>query len=158
VKHRFKDQGQRIYDFMSEFLVRCPRCDKCARVMECDPVAPEIRAERGYPPRPIFAPRRLVCEHCGLAKDSNGNRVGYPETCDKYFGEPLWLQIPCCNEILWAYNEKHLDFLESFVKAELREAYPNQTFASRLPEWMKLATHREEILKCIRKLRETLPN
>jgi hypothetical protein len=68
------------------------------------------------------------------------------------------LQIPCCSEILWAYNAKHLDFLEGFVTAELREAYPNQTLASRLPEWMKLAKNREEILKCIRKLRKTLPN
>jgi hypothetical protein len=60
--------------------------------------------------------------------------------------------------VLWALNEDHLDSLEDFVSAHMREAYPNATMASRLPEWMKSAKNREDVLKCIRKLRATLPS
>jgi hypothetical protein len=59
--------------------------------------------------------------------------------------------------MLWALNEDHLSYLEEYVEATLREAYPNSTMASRLPDWMKSAKNREDVLKCIRKLRGTLP-
>ena len=156
MKQRFKDSGHSLFAFMDLFLVHCPRCDECAVVIYRD--TSTVRLARPYPADLIFAPRRLVCRRCGFTKDWAEREVTYYDTLDWYFAQPLWLQIPCCSEILWAYNERHLAFLESFVKAELREAYPNQTLASRLPEWMKLAKNREEILKCIRKLRETLPN
>lgn len=32
----------------------------------------------------------------------------------------LWLQVSCCGYNLWALNEEHLDYMESFVKAMLR--------------------------------------
>ncbi len=53
-------------------------------------------------------------------------------------------------------NEEHLDFLEAFVSAGIRESYGNETLASRLPEWMKRGHNREEVLRCIGKLRASL--
>lgn len=87
---------------------------------------------------------------------------------DWYFRLPLWLQTPCCGKILWAYNREHLDFLESYIKAGLRERFPlkvyetglvmwrNKSLASRLPTWMKRAKNRDEVLRGIEKLRKKI--
>jgi hypothetical protein len=75
----------------------------------------------------------------------------------------VWLTIPCCGELLWAYNEEHLDFIERYVSATLREraAAPagsevsvrNSSLASRLPSWMTAAKNRRRILAAIATLR-----
>ena len=81
---------------------------------------------------------------------------------DPYFGEPLWLQIPCVGETLWAYNPKHLEFLRAYVSSTLRErshrdgGLRNQLLESRLPKWMKAADNREKVLAGIRKLEKKL--
>jgi hypothetical protein len=64
----------------------------------------------------------------------------------------------CCGELLWARNPSHLDFLENYVVARLRERAPNQngSTVSRLPKWMKSAKHREELAVAIARLRLTL--
>jgi len=73
-------------------------------------------------------------------------------------GLPLWLQTPCAGHVLWAWSAWHLDFIERYVSADLRERTPNinTSLASRLPKWIKSARHRKEILKGIRRLRERL--
>jgi hypothetical protein len=70
----------------------------------------------------------------------------------------LWLKTNCCGNTLWAYNKEHLDFLESYVSASIREQVPNinKSLASRLPTWIKSAKNRETVLKCINKLRKKL--
>lgn len=87
--------------------------------------------------------------------------IGAP--VDWFFHFPLWLQIPCCSEILWAYNPEHLQFLESYVGALLRErardeehGWSNQSLASRLPSWIKSFKNRAGVLKCVEKLKERL--
>jgi len=64
---------------------------------------------------------------------------------------------------LWFYNEEHLNYIERFVRAVLRERKPhidygwnNSSMISRLPKWLKKAGNREEILKCIEKLKQTI--
>src|SRR5215212_7033778 len=70
-------------------------------------------------------------------------------TLDWYFGLPLWLQTPCAGQVLWAWNEWHLDWMERYVAADLRERTPNinMSLASRLPRWIKSAKNRDEVLK-----------
>lgn len=82
---------------------------------------------------------------------------------DDYFGLPLWLQAPCCGELLWAYNADHLSFIEGLVRAKLRErrpsasgAWQNSALSSRLPAWLKSRKHRDEVLACVDRLRRTL--
>lgn len=138
---RFKDTGLSIYDLGNIFLVRCPRCDSCAKVVS-------LNDEYPYP-------KRVICEGCGYTKDREGTTAIIGHEKDWYFGLPLWLQIHCHRHTLWAYNTTHLDLLEAFVKADLRETYPNNsTLASRLPTWLKHAKNREDILRCIAKLRQ----
>ena len=87
-------------------------------------------------------------------------QVGGP--VDWYFHPPLWLPTGCCGEILWAYNAHHLDFIENYVRATLREhargphGWRNQALAHRLPKWMQDGQNRAGILKCIAKLRGKL--
>lgn len=138
-KPRFKDTGKRIYDFLDCVLVECPRCHRCAKI---------IGNPRKYYPK-------LVCEMCGLTRSKQPVSIG----SEKYGEFNLWLKTDCCGNTLWAYNEEHLDYLESYVSASLREHIPNinnNSVASRLPNWIKSAKNRESILKCILKLRQRL--
>jgi hypothetical protein len=146
--HRFKDAGESIYSFGDEFLVQCPRCHRCARVT----VVPGQKSG-------LFAPRRLVCACCGSTKDWHERTVCIGDgPTDWYFRLPLWLQTSCCGQTFWAYNGEHLDFLQRYVQADLRERLPNKnsSLASRLPAWMKDAKHRDEVLRGIEALRKKL--
>lgn len=145
-----------LYRFSTLFLVRCPRCGKKARVVIRDEYSdgpqtlPQLRTDL------LFAARRLVCTHCGYTAEWHHRKLKVDGPYDWYFRQPLWLQTPCCGEVLWTLNEEHLDFLEEFVRAGIRESYGNATVASRLPVWMKSGHNREEVLHCIEKLRSTL--
>ncbi|MEH2422760.1 MAG: hypothetical protein V7K48_18135 [Nostoc sp.] len=82
---------------------------------------------------------------------------------DHFFGLPLWLQTSCCGQVLWAYNEAHLNFLEGYVQSRLRERLPDETLgwhngslASRLPRWIKLTQHQEKVLQKIQQLKQRL--
>jgi len=88
-------------------------------------------------------PRRLVCPHCTTTRDWRpGERDCYRLMADPhgpndpFFGLPLWLQTPCCGHILWAYNDRHLATLESYVGTGLRErtnSDPKRGMPYRLP-------------------------
>lgn len=148
---RFSDNGQTIYDFNEEFLVVCPRCAALAKVI---PV--EINSEKLN--NKLFAPRKLICLSCVHRATFDGRSIGIGASVDWYFRLPLWLQISCCGETLWAYNLKHLEYLENYVAAKIRARTPNtnKSMASRLPQWIKSAKNRAEILKAIGKLKEKL--
>jgi hypothetical protein len=104
----------------------------------------------------------LTCAHCGHSETRTGDTIRWGGPVDGYFQRPLWLQAPCCGEILWAYNAAHLAFIEAYVGARLREhgrgpdGWRNQALRNRLPKWMKKAGNREAILKCIERLKERL--
>jgi hypothetical protein len=76
----------------------------------------------------------------------------------------VWLQQPCCGEVLWAYNGPHLRFLAEYVGAELRERWPDTNegwqplggLGRWLPRWVLLAKNRKAVLRGIEALRERL--
>lgn len=144
-----------LYEFTDLILVHCPRCDKCARVIPRDP-APWTDAKKLPYARLLVAPRRLTCEYCGYTKDWEGKTVGFGAAHDPYFAQPLWLQTTCHAEDLWAFNQRHLQFMEDFVRADFRETHWSKSLASSLPEWMKLGKNREDVLKCLARLKERL--
>ena len=154
-KQRFGYHRATFVDFMAESLVVCPNCSCCA-----------IVTSAGTTGTKSFVPHRLVCSHCGLAKEEphRGLNRGWSDTPeDGVFHLPLWLQSTCCRHVLWAYNGSHLRFLNDYVGAELRErrrspehGWCNASLASRLPKWMQLAKNRNEILRVIGKLEQRL--
>jgi hypothetical protein len=135
---------------LDHFLVVCPRCRGCAIVRPRD-TAPATR--HGY------WPHRLVCDHCGLVKESDGRSwhpgSDYGPPTDPYLGLPLWLQTPCCGRTLWVYNLPHLNYVESYVAADLRQR--RWGLASRLPRWLVLRKNRDEVLRGVGRLKNALP-
>jgi hypothetical protein len=73
---------------------------------------------------------------------------------DPNFGCKLWLQIPCGGNILWAYNEKHLSDLKSFIGSSFRDGRNRSKYSmvTRLPRWMIIAKNRGVVVRCIEKL------
>lgn len=159
---RLAPDDSTILDFGSEFLVVCPHCGCQAWVRD-----------RGLAIEPRIA---LTFPHCGLNQFWAPARPGiltgadpkrYPPDVvamggpvDWYFHLPLWLQIGCCGEPLEAYNQAHLAFMEDYVRATLRKhargehRWRNQALHNRLPRWMIDAQNRDDMLKCVERLRE----
>jgi hypothetical protein len=73
----------------------------------------------------------------------------------------LWLRSECCGDhVIWAHNLEHLDYLERYVGAGLRERNPTTWKSAglswRLPGWMKEAGNRDELLRHFQRLRASL--
>ena len=149
---RFADTGVPVHAFLDEVLVACPRCARCA-------ISRRQAGDRYY------APRRLTCTHCAHAADWSGKSVSFDFRGgnDPHFGLPLWLQVPCCGQTLWAYNAAHVDYLAAYVGATLRgrqrdaQGWANSSVASRLPTWIKQGRHRGKVLRGVAQLRARLP-
>ncbi len=130
-------------------LVVCPKCSSKALVI----------------PHGIDEVK-CVCTKCSFNKKiSNGSRsfgwdMDIPD--DGYFGFDLWLQTYCCGHSLYAFTIRHLNLLENYIKADLRERQQNErgwrnvSVASRLPKWIKSHKNREQLVKAIQKLKEKL--
>jgi hypothetical protein len=91
----------------------------------------------------------VPCGRSGIAVEFGG-------PADPYFGTPLWLATDCRGHVLWAYNAEHLDLLEAYVSARLRErgSIPgSMSLVERLPAWIKDGRHRSEVLSGLRRLR-----
>lgn len=157
----FRDQRVTAWDFVAdEVLVRCPRCDACARVVRRPGVESSSAGQSEC--------RRVVCTGCGFVLDEPpGVRVlRSPERSgvvhDPFFRYPLWLQADCCGHVLWAYNRQHLEYLRSFVSARVRErpaevpeseSARRMTLVAKLPAWLKAAKNRDQVLHAIDRLR-----
>lgn len=158
VPERFADPAVSLYALAKGPVhVVCPACQGRAEV------APWLDGE----PRSAYSawwPRRLVCRTCGHVRDWPGEAENAPSywgrPVDPYFRQPLWLRAECCGgRTLWAFNERHLDILESYVGARLRERgeHIGMTMLAGLPAWLKSAKHRTEIRRTIGRLRASLP-
>lgn len=148
MNNRFKDDSS-IYAFAKMFLVECAKCGACATVTDMS------EGEKAA----LFGEKRFVCTKCGASKTEKFNKYAIRnEGFEWYFGYPLYLKVHCCGHILWAHNEEHLNFLQSYTEAKLREEGTQHTLANRLPKWIKDAKNRDEVLRCIQKLREKLEN
>ncbi len=151
---RMFNSGENLDDFSREILVVCPKCESCAFIK---PINSEDMN--------LFAARRLICPKCAYFREWNEKTFrrcsrDNPAT-DGFFGEVLWLQTACENELLWAYNLNHLTFIENYVRAKLRErrrrldsGWLPTGLSNRLPKWIGAAHNRETVLKAVQKLKE----
>jgi|GEM_PF-722119 len=148
-----------LADFSDEIDVVCPKCARRALVKGGKVTDAEAQGSI-----------RCVCTHCGYNQfysereaditigNSRGQLRRYPITVwggevDPYFHHPLWYMAPCLEGNIWAYNQRHLQLLENFIRASDRgrNGLPNKnnSIASRLPRWMSAAKNRTSVLKCI---------
>lgn len=149
---RFTDKKKSWKHFTSLFLVVCPKCKSQSKVV--------FKNENSKELNQLFLPRRLICIHCGFTKEWEGNLVNKHIHYDWYFGLPLWLSISCCNEQLSFFNYEHLNYIEHYIHAPLRErtrgkyGWVNQSIVSRLPRWMKSHKNRDRIIHAIDNLKK----
>ena len=104
----------------------------------------------------------MKCDHCGDEFEYDAHLTHHPThegwMCDRVLGLKLWLQDNFRDDVFWAYNYEHLEILELYVRAKLRErgihnrGSKNSLMFSRLPDFIKKAKNREEILKLIHTL------
>ncbi len=150
---RFRDPRTHLYALaMADIIVVCPRCGGAA----------VVRPQSGATAGPRFCPRNLSCLACAYSaawQPRSASCWGGP--FDPFFRRPVWLQASCCGgKTLWAFNSEHLDLIDGYVRARLRERGPDRAYTSlleKLPAWIKSAKRRDEITR-IHRLRATLPS
>lgn len=133
---RFRDTGAHLPDFAGDVLVVCPRCSARAHVRD----------------------GRTVCGACAFTRETPGGRL-YPGK--GFRGMALWLDVPVGDERLWAYNGAHLDLIEGYVAADLRDRNHDDphnaaTMVEKLPAWIKAAKNRDAVLAGVARLRKRL--
>jgi hypothetical protein len=162
---RTKDTYEKqVYDFIKDILVVCPSCGGQAMVKSS-----ELLIRNGNEHE-----IKVTCTNCGYNKKLEekpssilfssssqtipGRYLIVGGAIDPYFHIPLWLSTNCCDNILWAYNYDHLDFLKEHVEAKLRERntqeMANKSLGSRLPKWMTSTKNRQAVLKVIGQLKQ----
>ena len=74
---------------------------------------------------------------------------------NQYFQAELWLQSSFKKDLFWAYNDKHLEYLERYISATIREHKDRVGFTllEKLPKFYHEAKNRESLLKIIAKLK-----
>ena len=145
-----------LQHFENDILIRCPHCESRAHLLK---VTDDSGRRLGY---------RMVCNSCAHVSEwllGARQSIPLPSMGPRLsgFGLDLWLQVPCCGETLWAFNEPHLDFMEQFISATLRERSRrdwgwarNSCLESCLPRWMQAAKNRGAVVKSIQSLRDML--
>lgn len=98
---------------------------------------------------------RVQCPHCRKTVDYPGTPAATPmdETTVRL---RLYLVAKVAGEELWVDNLAHLEALEEYLGALVRERAPQGglTMMARLPAWMKSARSRPKILRALGQLRE----
>lgn len=135
-------------DFLGRLVVDCPACGGYAAILPRDPS--DVQAS---------AARRMVCRDCGATRDKPQTPNGAP--IDPFMGLAPRFRAVTRHGDLVAWNEAHLDYLETYlsgrIRVEQRSADPaaprNQTVVSRLPAWAKSAKNRDDILRAVERVR-----
>lgn len=143
---RFQDKNHRLSYFQDRVDVECPACSKKANA-----TADHEKKEA-----------RLNCMHCGYSEISStevellGMYGQLNVAAKEYFDTALWYTAPFKNEVFIAYNREHLDYLESYISATLREHKDRTHFTllEKLPRFYHEAKNREALLKVIVRLKQ----
>lgn len=149
-----------LSDFMDEIDIVCPQCTSHAKVL----VLGNSYEQRKY---------KLSCLQCGYTKtvknpwlisSSHGIMVeaipSFNQPKDPFFELELWYQKSVASNILWAYNLRHLVYLEEYISSrhfrgfyQPKFPFANASLVSRLPKWMQSKKNRENILRAINDLK-----
>lgn len=104
---------------------------------------------------------KAKCPHCNFQEEwkpkikevLQNSKANDGLVTDTWYNLPLWFQKEVDGEIFWAYNQEHIDYLERYIGADLRERNSKINYSSslvaRLPKFVKEAKNREKLLKII---------
>jgi hypothetical protein len=121
-------------------LIACAGCGACATIHRIETVDTSPAARMAT----------ASCQHCGKIW-----RLPYEYDRTSL---PLWLATNYRSKTLWALNEAHLEWLEEFIGAELREDNVGGSSAlhATLPHWMTASKNREDVMRGLARLRQRL--
>ena len=91
-----------------------------------------------------------------LINYKEGKHAELRQAAHAYFDAELWLKASFKGEEFWAFNRAHLDYLEKYISAKLRE-HKNRThftLLEKLPKFYHEAKNRQGLLNVIHKLRK----
>ncbi len=128
-----------------------PLCGNCRKPLPVEPVPTgRKKGEEFYV--------RVKCPNCAQSEDYRAYYASPPKgaSTSEPASLPLYLTTQVAGETLWVDNLQHLELLEEYLGAKVRERgpVPGLTMMARLPAWMKAATTRPKILRGLRHLRE----
>ena len=142
---------------------REPSSRQWARIALTDPLCSHCRSPLPQAPMPTGRmvdgkfKLRVRCTGCARSVDYPAQSA-FPPQGPGGGGNwrPLYLRTLVSGHELAVDNLAHLDALEAWLGASLRERGPvaGLTMMARLPVWMKSATMRPKILRALRHLRE----
>jgi hypothetical protein len=128
------------------------RCDGCGGPQP-------VRKRRGRFDHEGRLTAPIRCRGCGHVAIYPLVPVSPSDTTEgQYLDLPLFLSEPVGGHTLWALNPRHLDELEAWLRADLRERAldsPHSSMIERLPQWLKLASARGPALRAIERMRAT---
>ena len=164
--------GERYYDY-DQAKIKCSECmyvvdfkslilHKVTLKRNCPDCGEQISYERDGLKN---APKEVsvTCPKCSFTAEYTSNVTSYivkpaygKLKCDPIFGYPLWLQSEVRGNLFWGYNRDHLTAIEDYVECDLRERQGGylMTMVARLPQFIKDAKNRDDILKTIKLLLE----
>lgn len=149
-KHCFYKLAEPVYQYIAYSRVYCNHCFEKYE-FESQPLnnKPETY--------------RVKCPHCNFQEEwkpkikevlQNSNINDGLEK-EQWYNFPLWFQKEVDGNIFWVYNQEHIDYLERYIEANLRERNSKANYTSslvaRLPKFVKEAKNREKLLKIIEK-------
>ncbi|MDA6071354.1 hypothetical protein NJT12_17175 [Flavobacterium sp. AC] len=149
-KHCFYKLKKPIYQYVGYGKVYC---NNCFEKYEFESQSLKEKPEK----------YKAKCPHCNFQEEwkpkieefLQNSKVVDGLAKEKYYNLPLWFQKEVNGDIFWAYNEEHINYLERYIKADLRERNNNggyhMTMVSRLPKFVKEAKSREKLLKILEK-------
>lgn len=183
---RFQDQNYTLQDFKKEIHIYCPECSKQAvirndeehhklyiacgscsfwrteetRVMElhfsacCNTCGEKITYSKKVPDKQDHVIIR--CPSCKTSHTFTPKVSEYysvDQVLDKY---TFWYSENFKGNQLWAYNREHLEYIERYVEANLRERHNRKygTMVEKLPNFIKSAKNRDDLLKLIKVMKQ----
>lgn len=126
-----------------------PRCSHCGTPLDRRD-RPTARHKEGK----LFVSIR--CDHCDETEDYPASPGSDPAASRPYRLLRRHLETQVGGETLWVNNLVHLDALEDWLGAKVRERgpQPGLTMMAKLPRWMKASTNRAKVLRGLAQLRE----
>ncbi|MFK7032680.1 hypothetical protein [Flavobacterium oreochromis] len=125
---KYEVKGVQTTKQVSEIKVKCPNCNH----------------------REII---KAKLKEVGFEFKLNDNEVK-----DPFYNCNLWYQQEFKKNVFWALNNEHINYLEKYIVADLRERNSKYnsglTLVARLPKFVKEAKNRDKLLKVIEKWKQ----
>lgn len=172
-----KCQGRAIVSVAQPFdfkngVLKCSNCHYSEKAMDRTRYRPSKKAkchhceewldmeigERKSIPKYV----NITCKACHtvnkVCENWESYILKYHETgiIDPVFGLFLWYMDSVRDQIIWAYNQRHLLEIENYVRATLRERTTDRfkmTMVEKLPDFIKSAKNRDEVLKALERMK-----